>query len=63
MIYFCADDYGVSAESNTRIEECLKNGILNKCDVRKLYFPTGNLVGERRRAVEFESLTGLPESA
>ena len=33
MIYFCADDYGISKSSNTRIEECLKNGVLNKISV------------------------------
>ena len=33
MIYFCADDYGVSKESNSRIEECVKNGVLNKISV------------------------------
>ena len=33
MIYFCADDYGISKISNTRIEECLKNGVLNKISV------------------------------
>ena len=38
MIYFCADDYGISNSSNTRIEECLKNGALNKISV----LPNGN---------------------
>ena len=33
MVYFCADDYGISNLSNTRIEECLKNGVLNKISV------------------------------
>ena len=33
MIYFCADDYGISKSSNTRIEECFKNGVLNKISV------------------------------
>lgn len=33
MIYFCADDYGISAGSNQRIEECMKYGILNKTSV------------------------------
>ena len=33
MIYFCADDYGISSFSNTRIEECLKKGVLNKISV------------------------------
>lgn len=39
MIYFCADDYGISKPSNTRIEECFKNGVLNKISV----LPNGDL--------------------
>ena len=39
MIYFCADDYGISTSSNTRIEECLKNGVLNKISI----LPNGNV--------------------
>lgn len=39
MIYFCADDYGISRSSNTRIEECLKNGVLNKISI----LPNGNV--------------------
>lgn len=33
MIYFCADDYGISAKSNCRIKECLDKGALNKVSV------------------------------
>ncbi len=33
MIYFCADDYGISTYSNKRIENCLENGVLNKVSV------------------------------
>ncbi|MBQ7975512.1 MAG: ChbG/HpnK family deacetylase [Clostridia bacterium] len=33
MIYFCADDYGMSACGNSRIENCLENGVLNKVSV------------------------------
>ena len=33
MIYFCADDDGISKTSNERIEYCLKNGALNKVSV------------------------------
>lgn len=33
MIYFCADDYGVSEHSNKRIEHCLKGKLLNKISV------------------------------
>ena len=38
MIYFCADDYGISRSSNARIEECFKNGVLNKISI----LPNGN---------------------
>ena len=38
MIYFCADEYGLARSSNTRIEECLKNGVLNKISI----LPNGN---------------------
>ncbi len=41
MIYFCADDYGVSRVSNSRIEQCLKGGVLNKISV----LPNGDLTG------------------
>ena len=33
MIYFCADDYGISEKSNERIQNCLENGVLNKVSV------------------------------
>ena len=33
MIYFCADDYGISKESNSRIEKCIQKGVLNKISV------------------------------
>ena len=33
MIYFCADDYGISKEYNKCIEECVDKGILNKVSV------------------------------
>ena len=45
MIYFCADDYGISKSSNTRIEECLKNGILNKISV----LPNGDILDFNER--------------
>lgn len=41
MIYFCSDDYGISKEYNRCIEECLKNGILNKVSV----LPNGDIDG------------------
>ena len=45
MIYFCADDYGISSQSNTRIEECLKNGVLNKISV----LPNSDALDFKRR--------------
>ena len=33
MVYFCADDYGISPEGNKHIENCLKDGALNKVSV------------------------------
>ena len=45
MIYFCADDYGISRSSNTRIEECLKKGVLNKISV----LPNGDVSDFKER--------------
>ena len=45
MIYFCADDYGISKSSNTRIEECLKIGVLNKISV----LPNSDALDFKRR--------------
>lgn len=45
MVYFCADDYGISKESNSRIEKCIENGILNKISV----LPNGELTGYKQR--------------
>ena len=45
MIYFCADDYGISKSSNTRIEECLKKGVLNKISV----LPNGDVSDFKER--------------
>ncbi len=39
MIYFCADDYGISKEYNRCIEECLEKGVLNKVSV----LPNGDI--------------------
>lgn len=33
MVYFCADDYGISIDGNKRIENCLEKGVLNKVSV------------------------------
>lgn len=30
MVYFCADDYGLSEQSKVRIEKCLESGVLNQ---------------------------------
>ena len=41
MVYFCADDYGISDEYNRRIEECVDKGSLNKVSV----LPNGRIDG------------------
>lgn len=45
MIYFCADDYGISIEGNSRIENCLENGVLNKVSV----LPNGEITDFTKR--------------
>ena len=45
MIHFCADDYGISACSNSRIENCLENGILNKISI----LPNGEISDFKQR--------------
>ena len=45
MVYFCADDYGVSVGSNLRIENCLTNGVLNKISV----LPNGDIEDFKHR--------------
>ena len=52
MIYFCADDYGISAEANLCIETCLKNGILNKISV----LPNGE-ISELEKCLSIEDKT------
>ena len=45
MIYFCADDYGISTCGNRRIENCLENGVLNKVSV----LPNGEISDFKQR--------------
>lgn len=45
MIYFCADDYGISEWTNSRIENCLENGVLNKISV----LPNGKVSDFKQR--------------
>ena len=45
MIYFCADDYGISEGANSRIENCLENGVLNKISV----LPNGKILDFNQR--------------
>ncbi|MBR2365868.1 MAG: ChbG/HpnK family deacetylase [Oscillospiraceae bacterium] len=33
MLYFCADDYGISEGANSRIENCMEYGVLNQISV------------------------------
>ena len=45
MVYFCADDYGISEGANSRIENCLENGVLNKVSV----LPNGEISDFKQR--------------
>ena len=45
MIYFCADDYGISPKSNDRIEMCNETGVLNKVSV----LPNGDIKDFKHR--------------
>ncbi len=66
MIYFCADDYGISVEGNSRIENCLENGVLNKVSV----LPNGEIpdfkqrlsVGNTTLSLHINLVEGLPLS-
>ena len=55
MIYFCADDYGVSVEGNCRIENCLENGVLNKISV----LPNGETSDFKKRLSAKEAMISL----
>lgn len=44
-IYYCADDYGMTEESCRRIEDCRRNGCLNKVSV----FPNSELPDLKQR--------------
>ena len=50
MIYFCADDYGISKESNSRIEKCIQKGVLNKISV----LPNGELEDFKERLSKYD---------
>ena len=45
MVYFCADDYGISTYGNSRIENCLENRVLNKVSV----LPNGEISDFKQR--------------
>lgn len=55
MIYFCADDYGISKESNLRIEQCLSHGILNKISV----LPNGEITDFSEQLAETDAKISL----
>ena len=48
MIYFCADDYGISKQCNRRIEKCLESGVLNKVSI----LPNGELTDFKQRLLK-----------
>ncbi len=55
MIYLCADDYGISEGANSRIENCLKNGVLNKVSV----LPNGEISDFKQRLSGTNTLLSL----
>ena len=55
MIYFCADDYGISEGANSRIENCLENGVLNKISV----LPNGNVSDFKKRLSDKAAMISL----
>lgn len=55
MIYFCADDYGISTACNSRIENCLNNGVLNKVSV----LPNGEVTGFKNRLSSKKAVLSL----
>ena len=50
MIYFCADDYGISKECNSRIEKCIESGVLNKISI----LPNGELENFKQRLSKYD---------
>ncbi len=67
MVYVCADDAGMSAESCKRIEKCVRHGALNKVSVFpntemediKDYIPQGNIT----LGIHINLVEGRPVSA
>ena len=55
MVYFCADDYGISKEYNRRIEECVEKGVLNKVSV----LPNGEIDGFEKKFADKDVLLTL----
>jgi len=55
MIYFCADDYGISEGANSRIENCLENGVLNKISV----LPNGKVSDLKKRLSGKDAMLSL----
>ncbi len=55
MIYFCADDYGISEGANSRIENCLENGVLNKISV----LPNGEISDFKQRLTDNNTTLSL----
>ena len=50
MIYFCADDYGISEKCNSRIEKCIESGVLNKVSV----LPNGEMENFKQRLSKYD---------
>ncbi|MBQ2932966.1 MAG: ChbG/HpnK family deacetylase [Clostridia bacterium] len=55
MIYFSADDYGISDGANSRIENCLENGVLNKISI----LPNGKALDFNKRLSGKDAILSL----
>ena len=55
MIYFCADDYGISEGANRCIENCLEYGVLNKISI----LPNGEISDFNQRLSDKAAMISL----
>lgn len=55
MVYFCADDYGMSKESNIRIKKCVEDGALNKISI----LPNGEITDFEKNLSESKPALSL----
>ena len=55
MLYFCADDYGISKACNNRIKKCLETGALNKVSV----LPNGDIIDVKQHLLKHQPKLSL----